>query len=119
MSLLGLPELELSENLVRYADQTNGPRRVRITHSWMERTGWYRPLVPSTLMPADGATAEPTFLRMTATEEYLISPPPRDSREAVWRGSSSLGWPKVVPSRDVDLVLSVASLYNGCERNAP
>lgn len=60
MSLLGLPELELGENLVRYADQTSGPRRVRITHAWMERTGWCRPSAPSTLMPADGATVEGT-----------------------------------------------------------
>ncbi|MHC4542583.1 MAG: hypothetical protein ACYS74_22845, partial [Planctomycetota bacterium] len=63
MSLLGLPELELGENLVRYADQTKGLRRVRITHSWMERTGWCRPSTANTTMPADGATVEGTRVK--------------------------------------------------------
>jgi hypothetical protein len=63
MSLLGLPELELGENLVRYADQTKGPRRVRITHAWVERTGWRRPDAPGTMMPADGATVEGTLAK--------------------------------------------------------
>jgi hypothetical protein len=63
MSLLGLPELELGENLVRYADETQGPRRIRITHSWMERTEWCRPSAPNTMMPADGATLEGTLVK--------------------------------------------------------
>ncbi|UCD00156.1 MAG: hypothetical protein JSW66_09795 [Phycisphaerales bacterium] len=63
MSLLGLPELELGENLVRYADETKGPRRVRVTHSWMERTAWRRPSAPKTMMPADGTTVEGTLVK--------------------------------------------------------
>jgi len=40
----------------------------------------------------------------------------RDSREAVWvrEGSRSLDQPKVSPTRDVSLVLSVGHLYNIC-----
>jgi len=63
MSLLGLPELELGENLVRYADETKGPRRIRITHSWTERTGWCRPSASNTIIPADGATVEGTLVK--------------------------------------------------------
>jgi len=63
MSLLGLPELELGENLIRYTDETKGPRRIRITHSWMERTGWYRPSAPNNMLPADGAIVEGTQVR--------------------------------------------------------
>jgi len=63
MSLLGLPELELSENLVRYADQTKGPQRVRITHSWVERTGWSRPSAPHAMIPANGDTVEGTLVK--------------------------------------------------------
>ncbi|MHC4363130.1 MAG: hypothetical protein ACYSTZ_09900 [Planctomycetota bacterium] len=63
MSLLGLPELELGENMVRYADRTEGPRRVRITHAWVERTGWHRPDTPGTMMPADGTTVEGTLVK--------------------------------------------------------
>jgi hypothetical protein len=63
MSLLGLPDLELGENLVRYVDETKGPRRVHITHSWTERTRWSRPSAPETMMPADGATVEGTLVK--------------------------------------------------------
>jgi hypothetical protein len=71
MSLLGLPELELGENLVRYTDegsrkagsQTEESRRIRITHSWVERTAWSRPSAPHPVMPANGATVEGTLVR--------------------------------------------------------
>ncbi|MHC4628966.1 MAG: glycoside hydrolase family 78 protein, partial [Planctomycetota bacterium] len=67
MSLLGLPELELDENVVRYTDQTKGPRRVRITHDCVERTGWHRPGAPRVMMPADGATVEGTLVKFRWT----------------------------------------------------
>jgi len=71
MSLLGLPELELGENLVRYTDegsrkagsQTEESRRIRITHSWVERIAWSRPSSPHTVIPANGATVEGTQVR--------------------------------------------------------
>jgi len=63
MSLLGLPELKLGENLVRYTDETEGTRQVRITHSWVERTAWRRPGAPRPVIPADGAIVEGTLAR--------------------------------------------------------
>lgn len=63
MSLLSLPELELGENHVKYTDETEGPRQVRITHSWAERTAWRRPSVPHPVIPASGATVEGTLVR--------------------------------------------------------
>jgi len=63
MSLLGLPELELGENQVRYTDETEEPRRIRITHSWVERTAWSRPSAPHPMVPANGATVEGTLVR--------------------------------------------------------
>jgi len=62
-SLLGLPELELGDNLVRYTDETEEPRRIRITHSWVERTAWLRPSAPDTMIPVNGATVEGTLVR--------------------------------------------------------
>jgi hypothetical protein len=62
MSLLGLPELELGENLVSYTDETEGPRQVRITHSWVERTAWRKPSAPHPMIPADDAIVEGTLV---------------------------------------------------------
>ena len=63
MSLLGLPELELGENQVRYTDETEEPRRVRITHSWMERTAWSSPSTPHPMVPSNGTTMEGTLVK--------------------------------------------------------
>jgi len=63
MSLLGLPELELGENQVRYTDETEEPRRVRIIHSWMERTAWSSPSTPQPMVPSNGATVEGTLVK--------------------------------------------------------
>ena len=63
MSLLGLPELELGENQVRYTDETEEPRRVRIIHSWMERTAWSSPSTPHPMVPSNGTTMEGTLVK--------------------------------------------------------
>ncbi|MFC1715277.1 putative Ig domain-containing protein [Candidatus Poribacteria bacterium] len=63
MSLLGMPELELGENLVKYVDETEGPRQARITHSWIERTAWRRPSAPRPTTPANDATVEGTLVK--------------------------------------------------------
>ena len=57
-----------------------------------------------------------THLRSTISAGAISCPPPRGSREAVWvrEGSRSLDQPKVSPTRDVSLVLSVGHLYNIC-----
>ena len=56
-SLLSLPELEVGDNQIRYADSTEGPRQVRVTHRWMERTAWRPPQAPAeALAPTGGQT---------------------------------------------------------------
>ena len=65
MSLLGLPELELGENQVRYTDETEEPRQVRIIHSWMERIAWSSPSIPHPMVPSNGATVEGTLVRFS------------------------------------------------------
>ncbi len=60
MSLLGLPELELSQNHVKYVDETKGQQQIRITHSWVERNAWHPPAAPRPTTPANGATVEGT-----------------------------------------------------------
>jgi hypothetical protein len=65
MSLLGLPELELGENQVRYTDETEEPRRIRIIHSWMERTAWSSPSIPHPMVPSNGATVEGTLVKFS------------------------------------------------------
>ena len=60
MSLLGLPELELGENHVKYVDETKGQRQVRITHSWVERNAWHPTKAPHPISPQNGATVEGT-----------------------------------------------------------
>lgn len=63
MSLLGLPELELGENLIKYTDETEGSRQIRIAHSWMERTAWRRPSVPKQIAPTHDAIVEGTRVK--------------------------------------------------------
>ena len=54
-SLLSLPELEVGVNQIRYADSTDGPREVQVTHRWMERTTWHPPEAPAeALAPKHG-----------------------------------------------------------------
>lgn len=72
MSMLGLPELHVGRNLVKYVDDTQGGRVVRITHRWLERTAWHPPEAPATAeFPADGQTIEgtrPTFCWSAASD---------------------------------------------------
>ena len=60
MSLLGMPELTVGKNRVRYVDETDDPRKVRITQAWIERTRWKRPAPPrQPVFPRDGAGLRP------------------------------------------------------------
>ena len=63
-SALSLPELTVGDNRVSYTDSSSGPRNVRITHRWLERTAWHAPYPPlEALAPQDGATVEGTQVR--------------------------------------------------------
>ena len=63
MSLLGMPELTVGANSVRYMDETPGGRKVKITHAWMERTRWHPPgTVELPVFPEDKAIVAGTRL---------------------------------------------------------
>lgn len=55
MAPLALPELEVGINRIEYRDAGEGPRRVRITHRWVDRTAWHPPESPkAAVSPPDG-----------------------------------------------------------------
>jgi len=59
ISLLGMPELTVGANRIRYTDDCAGTRKVLVTHTWMERTTWHPPAAPTAPeFPADGAVVE-------------------------------------------------------------
>jgi hypothetical protein len=61
MAQLSLPGLTLGENRVTYSDESPGPRTVRLTHSWIERSSSRPPDAPAApLYPANGGDAEGT-----------------------------------------------------------
>jgi hypothetical protein len=61
MAPLTLPGMGVGRNEFTYTDETDGPRRVRITHRWVERSASRPPEAPaSPVYPADGGEAEGT-----------------------------------------------------------
>ena len=46
MAPLCMPYLELGGNAIRYVDETPGPRRVEVTHEWVETEANHRPPHP-------------------------------------------------------------------------
>jgi len=60
MALLALPEMVVGENRFTYSDETQGTRRVRITHEWVERSASRPPAAPEALYPPDGGESDGT-----------------------------------------------------------
>jgi hypothetical protein len=61
MAPLALPGMEVGENRFTYTDQSTSPRRVRITHEWVERSLSRPPSAPaSPVFPADGGSTDGT-----------------------------------------------------------
>ncbi|HWB11587.1 MAG TPA: hypothetical protein VG826_20315 [Pirellulales bacterium] len=61
MAPLTLPGMGVGRNEFVYSDETAGPRRVRITHRWVERSSSRPPEAPAaTIYPANGGEAEGT-----------------------------------------------------------
>lgn len=61
MAPLCMPYLELGENRIRYVDETAGPRTVRLTHTWLERSDHNPPSAPERpLFPMPGASVDRT-----------------------------------------------------------
>ncbi len=61
MAPLALPAMVVGPNKFVYTDQTDGERKVRITHEWVERSDAKPPLAaPGAVYPADGGEANGT-----------------------------------------------------------
>ncbi len=61
MALLAMPELHVGQNALAYADGAKGPRKVRITHEWAERSSTHPPAAPaSATNPPDGGQVDGT-----------------------------------------------------------
>jgi hypothetical protein len=63
MAPLSLPALELGDNTIVYSDESAGPRAVRVTFDWVERSDLRPPDRPAgAIFPADGSEVEGTQL---------------------------------------------------------
>jgi hypothetical protein len=63
MAPLALPAMAVGENQFVYTDQSPGDRKVRITHTWVERSASRPPEAPSApVFPPDGGNVEGTDL---------------------------------------------------------
>jgi hypothetical protein len=61
MAPLALPGMVVGENRFTYTDQSTGPRRVRITHEWVERSLSRPPAAPpAPVFPAEGTRTDGT-----------------------------------------------------------
>ncbi|HJN18729.1 MAG TPA: hypothetical protein QGH10_24715, partial [Armatimonadota bacterium] len=61
MAQLSLPGLTLGDNRIAYADESEGPRNVKLTHSWVERSTSRAPSAPNEpIFPTDAGDAEGT-----------------------------------------------------------
>jgi hypothetical protein len=61
MAALGMPAMKIGANEFVYTDQTTGPRKVKITHEWVERSASKAPEAPaSAVYPTDQGTAKGT-----------------------------------------------------------
>jgi hypothetical protein len=61
MAPLALPEMVVGENVFTYSDRSAGDRKVRITHTWVERSASRPPQAPAGIVqPPDGGEASGT-----------------------------------------------------------
>ncbi|HPD15699.1 MAG TPA: hypothetical protein PLE19_12155 [Planctomycetota bacterium] len=60
MAPMAMPEMAVGENSFTYTDETKGPREVRITHEWVERSATRPPAAPEAVYPPDGGESDGT-----------------------------------------------------------
>jgi hypothetical protein len=61
MALLAMPEMQVGQNAFAYSDDTKVPRKVRITHAWVERSSTKPPAAPAgAVSPPDGGQVDGT-----------------------------------------------------------
>ena len=71
MAPLTLPEMVVGENVFTYTDESDGPRKVRITHDWVEQSASQPPAAPAgAVNPPDGGQSDGTdvVFKWTAAE---------------------------------------------------
>jgi acetyl esterase/lipase len=74
MAPLALPGMVVGENHFTYTDQSTGPRRVRVTHEWVERSLSRPPGAPAApVFPAEGGKTD-------GTDVVFRWRPPEDTR---------------------------------------
>jgi hypothetical protein len=77
MAPMALPEMVVGQNSFTYSDETQGTRRVRITHDWVERSAAKPPAAPEAVDPADGGESDGTDITfkwtVPAAEGHVIS----------------------------------------------
>jgi hypothetical protein len=72
MAPMAMPEMVVGENRFTYSDQSTGDRRVRITHTWVERSASRPPQAPrAPVYPPEGGEANGTDIvfRWTAADD--------------------------------------------------
>jgi hypothetical protein len=67
MAPMALPEMAVGENSFTYSDQTQGTRKVRITHQWVERSVTRPPAAPEAVYPPDGGESDGTDIALKWT----------------------------------------------------
>jgi hypothetical protein len=67
MAPMALPEMVVGENSFTYSDETQGTRKVRITHEWVERSAARPPAAPEAVYPADGGESDGTDIALKWT----------------------------------------------------
>jgi hypothetical protein len=60
MAPFAMPDMQVGDNKFTYTDATKGPRNVRITHEWVERSATKPPADPEATYPKDGGDSAGT-----------------------------------------------------------
>jgi hypothetical protein len=60
MAPMALPDMVVGKNVFTYTDETQGERKARITHQWVERSATQPPAAPEAVYPADGGESDGT-----------------------------------------------------------
>jgi hypothetical protein len=60
MAPFAMPDMQVGDNKFTYTDATTGPRKLRITHEWVERSATKPPAAPEAVYPKNGGESDGT-----------------------------------------------------------